>query len=114
MEYRECLSKNFGFIDWYELDPDVVRVSRKHLSKIEQLTKNKHQTPNNSNDNNYNNDNSDTAKQPSTTPRRRRQGEQAGTRQYTEQTVTGAIHCRDTSRLTRQLTGTEEQQTQTS
>ena len=36
---RECLSKNFGFIDWYELDPDVVRVSRKHLSKIENKAK---------------------------------------------------------------------------
>ena len=31
---RECISKNFGFIDWYELDPEVVNVCDKHLSKI--------------------------------------------------------------------------------
>ena len=31
---RECISKNFGFIDWYELDPEVVDVCEKHLSKI--------------------------------------------------------------------------------
>ncbi len=31
---RECISKNFGFIDWYELDPEVVEVCDKHLSKI--------------------------------------------------------------------------------
>jgi len=31
---RECVSKNFGFIDWYELDPEVVEVCDKHLSKI--------------------------------------------------------------------------------
>jgi len=36
---RECLSKNFGFIDWYELDPEVVRVCRKHLSKVENKAK---------------------------------------------------------------------------
>jgi len=26
--------KNFGFIDWFELDPEVVKVCDKHLSKI--------------------------------------------------------------------------------
>ena len=31
---RECISKNFGFIDWYEIDPEVVEVCDKHLSKI--------------------------------------------------------------------------------
>tara|TARA_B100001123_G_C15117553_1_gene949980 strand:+ start:69 stop:1109 length:1041 start_codon:yes stop_codon:yes gene_type:complete len=31
---RECISRNFGFIDWYELDPEVVEVCEKHLSKI--------------------------------------------------------------------------------
>ena len=31
---RECISQNFGFIDWYELDPEVVEVCDKHLSKI--------------------------------------------------------------------------------
>ena len=31
---RECISKNFGFIDWYELDPEVVEVCDKHLGKI--------------------------------------------------------------------------------
>ena len=31
---RECISKNFGFIDWYELDPEVVDVCDKHLGKI--------------------------------------------------------------------------------
>ena len=31
---RECISQNFGFIDWYELDPEVVDVRDKHLSKI--------------------------------------------------------------------------------
>ena len=36
---RECLSKNFGYIDWFELDPEVVRVCRKHLSKIENKAK---------------------------------------------------------------------------
>ena len=36
---RECLSKNFSLIDWYELDSEVVRVSRKHLSKIENKAK---------------------------------------------------------------------------
>ena len=31
---RECISQNFNFIDWYELDPEVVTVCEKHLSKI--------------------------------------------------------------------------------
>ena len=31
---RECISQNFGFIDWYELDPEVVKVCDKHLTKI--------------------------------------------------------------------------------
>jgi len=31
---RECISKNFGLIDWYELDPEVVEVCDKYLSKI--------------------------------------------------------------------------------
>ncbi len=31
---RECISQNFGLIDWYELDPEVVEVCDKHLSKI--------------------------------------------------------------------------------
>jgi len=31
---RECISQNFGFIDWYELDSEVVNVCDKHLSKI--------------------------------------------------------------------------------
>ena len=31
---RECISQNFRFIDWYELDPEVVDVCDKHLSKI--------------------------------------------------------------------------------
>ena len=33
---RECISQNFGFIDWYELDPEVVEVCDKHLSRIGQ------------------------------------------------------------------------------
>tara|TARA_Y100001935_G_scaffold185125_1_gene153732 strand:- start:71 stop:1111 length:1041 start_codon:yes stop_codon:yes gene_type:complete len=33
---RECISKNFGFIDWYELDPEVVKVCDKHLGNIGQ------------------------------------------------------------------------------
>ena len=37
---RECISKNFGFIDWFELDPQVVKVCEKHLSKVgEKATK---------------------------------------------------------------------------
>ena len=31
---RECISKRFSFIDWYELDPEVVEVCKKHLGKI--------------------------------------------------------------------------------
>ena len=36
---RECLSKNFHSIDWFELDPEVVRVCRKHLTKVENKAK---------------------------------------------------------------------------
>jgi len=32
---RECISKGFNFIDWYELDPEVVEVCKKHLAKLE-------------------------------------------------------------------------------
>ncbi len=31
---RECISKNFNFIDWYELDPEVVDVCNKYLGDI--------------------------------------------------------------------------------
>ena len=31
---RECINQGFNFIDWYELDPEVVTVCEKHLSKI--------------------------------------------------------------------------------
>jgi spermidine synthase len=31
---RECLSQNFDAIDWYELDPEVVQVCDKYLSKV--------------------------------------------------------------------------------
>jgi len=31
---RELLSKGFDLIDWYELDPEVVKVCQKHLPKI--------------------------------------------------------------------------------
>ncbi|MDA7552063.1 adenosylmethionine decarboxylase [Candidatus Pelagibacter sp.] len=31
---RECISKGFNFIDWYELDPEVVEVCNKHLGDI--------------------------------------------------------------------------------
>ena len=31
---RECISQNFNFIDWFELDPEVVEVCNKHLSKV--------------------------------------------------------------------------------
>ena len=31
---RECISKNFNFIDWYELDPEVVDVCNKHLANV--------------------------------------------------------------------------------
>ena len=30
---RECISKNFSFVDWYELDPEVVDVCNKHLGR---------------------------------------------------------------------------------
>ena len=31
---RECISQKFNFIDWYELDPEVVEVCNKHLGEI--------------------------------------------------------------------------------
>jgi len=31
---RECISQGFNLIDWYELDPEVVKVCEKHLSQI--------------------------------------------------------------------------------
>ncbi len=31
---RECISKKFNFIDWYELDREVVEVCNKHLGEI--------------------------------------------------------------------------------
>ncbi len=31
---RECISKGFNFIDWFELDEEVVNVCNKHLGKI--------------------------------------------------------------------------------
>ena len=31
---RECISKNFSFVDWYELDQEVVEVCNKHLGDI--------------------------------------------------------------------------------
>jgi len=31
---RECISKRFNFVDWYELDPEVVEVCNKHLGEI--------------------------------------------------------------------------------
>jgi len=31
---RECISKDFNFIDWFELDPEVVEVCNRHLSKV--------------------------------------------------------------------------------
>ena len=31
---RECLSKDFNSIDWFELDPEVVEVCNRHLSKV--------------------------------------------------------------------------------
>ena len=31
---RECISKDFNSIDWFELDPEVVEVCNRHLSKI--------------------------------------------------------------------------------
>ena len=33
---RECINRNFNFIDWYELDPEVVEVCDRHLSKVGQ------------------------------------------------------------------------------
>ena len=33
---RECINQNFNFIDWYELDPQVVEVCDNHLSKVGQ------------------------------------------------------------------------------
>ena len=33
---RECTSKEFNYIDWYELDPQVVEVCEKYLSKVGQ------------------------------------------------------------------------------
>ena len=31
---RECMSKKFNFVDWYELDSEVVEVCNKHLGEI--------------------------------------------------------------------------------
>ena len=31
---RECISKKFNFVDWYELDPEVVTMCEKYLSKV--------------------------------------------------------------------------------
>tara|TARA_B100002051_G_C16711839_1_gene627071 strand:- start:375 stop:1415 length:1041 start_codon:yes stop_codon:yes gene_type:complete len=31
---RECISREFNYIDWYELDPQVVEVCEKYLSKV--------------------------------------------------------------------------------
>ena len=31
---RECLSRRFNFVDWFELDPEVVSACTNHLSKI--------------------------------------------------------------------------------
>ena len=31
---RECISKGFKLIDWYELDPEVVTMCEKYLSKV--------------------------------------------------------------------------------
>ena len=30
---RECISKKFSFVDWYELDPEVVDICNKHLRR---------------------------------------------------------------------------------
>ena len=30
---RECISKDFNFVDWFELDPEVVDVCNKHLGR---------------------------------------------------------------------------------
>mgnify|MGYP000011691781 FL=1 len=31
---RECVSRGFGFIDWFELDPEVVEICNKYLGSI--------------------------------------------------------------------------------
>ena len=31
---RECIAREFNFVDWYELDPEVVDVCNKHLESI--------------------------------------------------------------------------------
>jgi len=31
---RECISKDFNSLDWFELDPEVVEVCYRHLSKV--------------------------------------------------------------------------------
>ena len=31
---RECISKDFNSIDWFELDPEVVEACNRHLSKV--------------------------------------------------------------------------------
>ena len=31
---RECISRKFNFIDWFELDPEVVEVCNKHIGDI--------------------------------------------------------------------------------
>ena len=31
---RECISKDFNSIDWFELDPEVVEVCNRHLNKV--------------------------------------------------------------------------------
>ena len=31
---RECISRGFNFIDWFELDPEVVDVCNKHLDSV--------------------------------------------------------------------------------
>ena len=36
---RECISKGFNLIDWYELDPEVVEACYKHLPKISSRVK---------------------------------------------------------------------------
>ena len=33
---RECINQGFNYIDWYELDPQVVDVCEKHLGKVGQ------------------------------------------------------------------------------
>ena len=39
---RECVSKGFGLIDWYELDPEVVEVCNKHLGEISKKSNVRH------------------------------------------------------------------------